>query len=143
MTRFTPAQVVSYFTTKPEDMPKISTPTSQPNYQSITEFRRKLDENLLEVPSDTCNLGHLALAMKPDEFKQLNGGVPFEEPKDPGTKAKITSLTTKSSEAQKAMMPYTAAECLRQYAYEKEEYNKNQATKNVIRNMIIKAVDDK
>lgn len=41
------------------------------------------------------------------------------------------------------MVPYTAVEYLRQFAYEKEEYNKYQATKNAVRNMIIDAVDDK
>ena len=41
------------------------------------------------------------------------------------------------------MIPFTAAETLPQFNYEKEEYNKYQATTNVVRNMLINAVDDK
>ena len=50
---FTPSELLSYFATKPKYMPKISTSTSKPNYQNITEFQRKLDENILEVLSET------------------------------------------------------------------------------------------
>ena len=121
MTRFTPSQVISFFPTKPDNMPKICTLTTKPNYQSITEFQRKLDANLLAVPCDTCTLGHLAIAVKKDEFKTLNGGKAFDEPTDPGPKAPIQALKKKSTDEERAMMPYTAAESLRVFAYEKEE----------------------
>ena len=109
MTRFTLAQVESYFATKPQDMPKLSTETDKPNYQTITTFQQKLDANLLAVPSDTCNLGHLAIAVKDAEFILLNGNTPFDIPLDPGPKAKLAALKKNSTDEQRAMMPFTAA----------------------------------
>ena len=102
-----------------------------------------MDANLLAVPSDSCTLGHLAIIVEQSDFKTLNGGQSIVEPNNPGPTATITGLTRTSTDAERAMMPYTAAECLRQYNYRKEEYNKFQATKNVARNMIVNAVEDK
>ena len=142
-TRFTPAQVISYFATKPEDMPKMSTPTAKPNYQTITEFQRKLDENLLAVPSENCNLGHLAIAVKPTDFKTMNGVHAFDIPQDPGTKCKLTPLKKNSTEEQKIILPHVVAEKMRIFNQEKEDYNKYTATINVVRNLIINSVENK
>ena len=107
------------------------------------EFQRKLDENLLAVPSETCTLGHLAIAVKPADFKTLNGGTAFAVPKDPGNKCILTPLKKKSTEEQRAILPQVAAEKIRVFNQEKEEYDKYLATTNVVRNMIINSVEEK
>ena len=112
MTRSTPAQVISYFATKPEEMPKMSTTTDKPDYQSIMTFQKKLDANLLVVPSDTCTLGHLAIAMDDAEFEKLNSGNAFVIPTDPGPKATITALRRNSTDEERSIMPFTAAETI-------------------------------
>ena len=89
-TTFTPEQVASYFITAIEDMPKISDDQTKPTYNTIDQFQRKLDENLLAIPSIEGELGFLGLPVSPAEYLVISGGPAFVTPPDPSKKKQPT-----------------------------------------------------
>lgn len=126
----------------------------------------------MAVPSNQTELGHLALVIPADEFKDANGHVAWVEPINPGTKpvdptANIqypkegyvlrnrTNVSGGDSEAANTntisaadqqlidALPFKAAETIRQFNEDKAEYRTYLATKTALRNLIINSVDDK
>ena len=80
--------ITSQFETRSEDIPRISTSSTKPNYTSLKNFQDSIDANVLSIISTTTNLGHLALTRSPTEFTAANGTVPFVIPTNPGTAPK-------------------------------------------------------
>ena len=83
-TTFTPKQVASYFITPIEDMPKISDAQTKLTYNTINQFQRKLDKNLLAIPSIKGNLSFLGLTVSPADYLSISGGDAFIRPINPG-----------------------------------------------------------
>ena len=76
--------ITRQFRIKPHEMPVMSTPTMTPNYTSIKKFEQALRENALAVSSYQTHLGHLALVVSPDEYKEVSDDTPFIVPTNPG-----------------------------------------------------------
>ena len=85
-TTFTPKQVARYFITAIEDMPKISDDQTKPTYNTINQFQRKLDKNLLAIPTIEGELGFLGLTVSSVEYVVISGVPAFVTPTDPGKK---------------------------------------------------------
>ena len=56
--------VLSELRIKPDDMPKMSTPSNPPSYQSVRDFQKALNHNAMNIHSYQTKLGHLALVVK-------------------------------------------------------------------------------
>ena len=69
----TAESITSLFPIQPEHVPKICTPTEKPNFTSLQRFQRALDTNAMAIPSDSNELGHLALIVSTADFRDLNG----------------------------------------------------------------------
>ena len=111
-TTFTPKQVASYFITPIEAMPKISDEQTKPTYNTIDQFQRKLDENLLAIPTIEGELGFLGLAVSPAEYLTISGGPVFLPPTDPGDKPKDPTTFARTSAAQKLAYPFLVQESI-------------------------------
>ena len=77
--------IVSLFTIAPSDMPHISSPRSKPTYSSLRAFQDAINKNALCISSLQTELGHLALVLSPEEYKQATNDEDFVIPKNPGT----------------------------------------------------------
>ena len=158
------ANVQSYFRITPEDMPKLSTETTKPNYTTIKKFTEALEQNAMSVPSAQTELGHLALVISDADYTIANEGNAWIPPTNPGkaptnpvptaTTTEITttpvrntrsstSTTTTVDPQAISMLPFTAAEAIRAFNEEKQEYQKYMHTRTALRNLILNAVDDK
>ena len=76
--------IKSYFTTKQNNMSKISSTDNKPTYTTIYVFQAKPDKNLLAVLCDTYLLGFWPLAITATKFTTLNVSAFFVAPTDPG-----------------------------------------------------------
>ena len=144
-------------------MPRISTPTDKPNFTSINKFCEALEANAMSVPSAFTDLGHLALVIEDHEFTAANAGIAFTPPKNPGLsptapKATATTRVLRSNTSKEnspsdsedssittqalSVNPYVAAETIRAFQEELQEYRKYCATRTALKNLIINAVDD-
>ena len=77
--------VTSQFETRSEDMPRISTSSTKPNYTSLKKFQDAIDDNALPIMLTTIELGHLALTRSPTEFTAANNKIDFTILLNPGT----------------------------------------------------------
>ena len=156
--------VTSYFQIPPAKMPRISTPTDKPNFISINKFCEALEANAMSVPSAFTDLGHLALVVEDHEFTAANAGIAFTPPTNPGLspqapKATSTTRILRSNTSKEnsptdsddssisttqalSVNPYVAAETIRAFQEELQEYRKYCATRTALKNLIINAVDD-
>ncbi len=123
-TTFTPKQVASYFITPIEDMPKISDYQTKPTYNSIDLFQRKLDKNLLPIPSIKGDLGFLGLAVIPTEYALISGGDTFITPPDTGKAPSDPTLFVPTSAAQKLAYPFIVQESIRIFIQRKIKFKK-------------------
>ena len=48
---------------KPDDMPKMSSPSTPPSYQSVCDFQKALNYNAMAIHFYQTELGHLALVV--------------------------------------------------------------------------------
>lgn len=67
----TQAQIESInkaFLIAPSEMPKLSTATTRPNYDTIHPFQRALDKNAMSIPSSQTALGYLALTRSDTDY---------------------------------------------------------------------------
>ena len=76
--------VLSELRIKPDDMPKMSTPSNPPSYQSVRDFQKALNHNAMNIHSFQTKMGHVALVVKEDVFLAANNQVKFNPPTDPG-----------------------------------------------------------
>ena len=157
------ASIQSYFRVAPSDMPKLSTPMTKPNYTSIKKFIEALEQNAMSVPSIQTELGHLALVISQSDYTATNEGTPWTKPKNPGSSptnpvssTALVSTPTRTTRSGSAgttptrgtttaisLLPFTAAETIRAFNEEQQEYRKYTNTRTALRNLILNAVDDK
>ena len=123
--------ITRQFRIKPNEMPLMSTPTTTPNYLSIKKFEEALRENALAISSYQPHLGHLALVVSPEEYKEVSNNVPFVIPTNPGLQAN-NATTTKAQ-----------IDSSRQFTFKQNEFMKYQATVTALCNLILKAIDEK
>ena len=83
--------VLSELRIKTNDMPKMSTLSSPPTYQTVKDFQKALNHNAMAIHSTQTELGHLALVISKANFLAANNNKPFKEPKDPGSAPTNTS----------------------------------------------------
>ena len=102
-----------------------------PNYLSIKKFEEALRENALAISSYQTHLGHLALVVSPEEYKEVSNNVPFVIPTNPGLQAD-NATTTKAQ-----------IDSSRQFTFKQNEFMKYQATVTALCNLILKAIDEK
>jgi len=159
----------AHFGIKPAEMPRIHQDGKEPTYTSIQKFCEALERNAMSVPSRQTKLGHLALVISSEDFKDTNGGNSYKEPKDPGlsptnpaasvTYTRRSNRTNSDKENVPAneagshispsdqqaidLLPYTAANAIREYTENLNEYRLYCATETALRNLIINATDDK
>ena len=130
--------ITSQFKTRSEDMPRISTSSTKPNYTSLKNFQDALDANAMSVMSYSTELGHLALTRKPEEFTAANNNVSFVTPTNPGNAPTLPSMSTRSSPTD----PFEAQEVLRLFKFQQAQYTRYRNTSTALKNCIINAVDD-
>ena len=152
--------IQSFFQIAPEEMPKMSTATSKPNYTTIKKFLEALEQNAMSIPSTQSELGHLALVISDTDYTIANEGTPWKDPTNPGnsptnpvptTALTSTGVATRStSEASTepnnqaiTMLPFTAAEAIRAFNEEQQEHRRFLHARTALRNLILNAIDDK
>ena len=105
-----------------------------PNYITIRNFQRALEENALTIQSHQTELSHLALVISPDEFLAANDNNPFVEQTDPGPIPPDSTegiSTRASAENNVALLPFTAVATMRTFNYSQQEDFLFKATKNL------------
>ena len=115
--------VTSQFETRSEDMSRISTSSTKPNYTSLKNFQDAIDANALSIMSTSTELGHLALTRSPTEFTAANNRVAFTIPLNPGPaptppprigiRASAAALALDEWTTAETSDPYKAQESLR------------------------------
>lgn len=73
----------AYFVISSNDIPKISTPNTPPNYTLIHSFQVAINENVIALPAPNIHLGHASLTMKKVHFTTANSGT-YTYPISPG-----------------------------------------------------------
>ena len=144
--------VTSQFETRSEDMPRISTSSTKPNYTSLKNFQDAIDANAMSIMSSTTELGHLALTRSPTEFTLANNNTAFVIPLNPGTaptppprigtRASAAALALDPTATAETSDPYKAQEALRTYQDSKREYNLYRNASTALKNCIVTSVDD-
>jgi hypothetical protein len=146
MAQSTITDITALFRTQLADMPKISTHDEKPSYTSLKKFQTAIDENAMAVPSYTTDLGHLALVISEEDFRAANDDEAFEPPTNPGTQPAApptTGATRDATENAVAILPFTAAETIRSFNQNQQEYIKYRTTRTALKNQILNSVDDK
>ena len=139
----------AYFPYTNEDMPKISTVDSPPNYTSILAFQNAANENAMAVPAPNTDLGHGYLTMKQAHFNTANTAT-YNPPTDPGTKPTkpasstraITRLLTDgtaptTTAAIAPTDPFEAQETIRQFMHDQHVYQTWRTTHTLLKNQIL------
>ena len=143
--------ITSQFETRSEDMPRISTSSTKPNYTSLKNFQDAIDANAMSIMSSTTELGHLALTRSPTEFTLANGTAfviplnPGTAPNPPpriGTRASAAALALDPTATAETSDPYKAQEALRTYQDSKHEYNLYRNASTALKHCITTSVDD-
>ena len=120
------------------DIPPLSTETNKPSYTSIYHFLDKLLQNASSVPYPASNLGHISLVLTDLEFTAINGTI-FVPPIDPGPTATIPTPAPNVNPTAAAII----SQAHRDHIIRTRIYNTYNATKQLLRNIIINKVDDK
>ena len=66
--------ITAQFETSIEDMPRISTASTKPNYTSLKIFQEALDGNALTISCQSTQLGMLALSRSKEDYEKANNG---------------------------------------------------------------------
>mmetsp|Transcript_13757 Transcript_13757/g.16707 ORF Transcript_13757/g.16707 Transcript_13757/m.16707 type:complete len:286 (-) Transcript_13757:200-1057(-) len=131
--------IIAHFTTKPEDMPRISTATSKPNHGSLQKFTKALNGNAMTIPSPLTELGHLFLTVKTSTFTRCNNDTPITPPTKP---VRPVNPADQANETALKNLAFTGPEALRIYTDLQKQWEVYIAAKTVLRNLIINAVDE-
>ena len=128
---------------KPDDLPKMSTPSSAPAYQTVRDFQKALNHNAMAIYSYQTELGHLALVVSKETFLAANDNKPFVEPTDPGMSSTNTSsgVTTRSQSPEDKT--FNAMDSIRSFKFQQLTHQKFIAAKTALRNLILNSIDDK
>ena len=126
------ADISAQFSHSQQSLPRLSTATSKPTFTSIYHFHDKLIENASSIPLNNTDLGHLALVINAADYTAANGGNPFVPPTDPGLNPTHAAGATAAQ----------ITENNRIHAETTRNFKTYQATKVLLRNMIINSVDD-
>lgn len=97
--------IKSYFTTKQNNMSKISSTDNKPTYTTIYVFQAKLDKNLLAVLCDTYLLGFWPLAITATKFTTLNVSAFFVAPYRSWSKPHPTNIIQKIDGPRESALP--------------------------------------
>ena len=128
---------------KPDDMPKMSTPSSPPSYQSVRDFQKALNHNAMAIHSYQTKLGHLSLVVKEDDFLAANKQVKFVPPTDPG----MAPTNPTSGMATRSQAPednnFVAMDTIRAFTFQQLVYQKYVAAETALRNLILQSIDNK
>ena len=135
--------VLSELRIKPDDMPKMSTPSNPPSYQSVRDFQKALNHNAMNIHSFQTKLGHLALVVKEDVFLAANSQVKFNPPTDPG----LAPINPTAGIATRSQSPednnFVAMESIRAFTFHQLAYQKYVAAETALRNLILNSIEDK
>lgn len=149
--------IITSFTVKPENMPRISTDASKPTYSTLRAFQDAIQDNAMTIPSPQTELGHLALVISPADFFAVNARTAFIVPTDPGlaptnpasaTRAGATTRASAGADAAAAVpdptsdLAFTGPEALRAFKEAKETFNTYNKAKTALRNLILNSVHD-
>jgi hypothetical protein len=137
--------IQALFRTQQADMPRLSTPTEKPNYSTLKRFQEAIEENAMSVPSNTTDLGHLALVISAADFTTANRS-PFIQPSNPGEQPEQPALagTTRDQTTEViAMLPFTAAENIRLFNHQQQEFLRFRNTRTALKNQILNSIEDK
>ena len=141
--------VLSELRIKPDDMPKMSTPSNPPSYQSVRDFQKALNHNAMNIHSFQTKMGHLALVVKEDVFLAANNQVKFNPPTDPGlaptnptnATTSTSGVTTRSNSPEDNN--FVAMESIRAFTFHQLAYQKYVAAETALRNLILNSIEDK
>ena len=138
--------VLSELRIKPDDMPKMSTPSNPPSYQSVRDFQKALNHNAMNIHSFQTKMGHLALVVKEDVFLAANNQVKFNPPTDPGL-APTNPTNPTSGMSTRSNSPednnFVAMESIRAFTFHQLAYQKYVAAETALRNLILNSIEDK
>jgi hypothetical protein len=137
--------IQALFCTQQADMPRLSTPTEKPNYTTLKKFQEAIEENVMSVPSNTTDLGHLALVISAVDFATANGS-PFVTPENLGEQPDQPALagaTRDQTNEVIAMLPFTAAKNIRLYNHKQQEFLRFRNTRTALKNQILNSIEDK
>ena len=150
--------IKALFRTQLCDMPRISSPTEAPNFSSLNAFQQAINENAMNIPSWTGQLGHLFITLKTTDFTASNGSQ-ATIPTDPGAVASpptpVTRPATRAAVAAALAAgetapadtvlppdPFQAQEAIRVHQQAQTAYVTFTITRTVIQSFIINCVDE-
>ena len=129
-------------------MPKISTENQRPSYDTLHKFQKAIDKNALSIPCDQTPLGYLVLTRTDADYLKASKNTKFTVPTDPGNAPAAPTISSGSSTSSAArrtqqieMLPFTAAELIRNFNAEKAAYTRYMAVQTALRNLILNNVD--
>jgi hypothetical protein len=106
---------------------------------------RSLEENAMPVPSNTTDLGHLAIMISPADFTTANG-LPFITPSNPGDQPEQPALTGPTRDQTTdvtAMLPFTATKYIHLFNHKQQEFLHFQNIRTTLKNQILNSIEDK
>jgi len=75
------SDIVALLPSKLEDMPKIATPTQEPNRQTLKVFQECIQDQAMAITTSDAILGYLGLVLKEESYITLSiNGAAFVEP---------------------------------------------------------------
>ena len=133
--KMTPSDITKMFMIPPDQMPKMSSPTTgKPNFSTMTKFQKALNRQALSIPSSTYpDLGWIGLTIPDTDFARIHNNVNFADPANPGM---APTHATGATAAQ-------ISETVRQHELTQNEFTTYTHTRVQLRNMIINHVEDK
>ena len=140
-----PDNIQALFRTQQADMPRLSSPTEKPNYSTLKKFQEAIEENAMSVPSNSTDLGHLAIVISAADFTTANGS-PFITPTNPGDQPNqpvVAGTTRDQTNDAIALLPFTAAENIRLYNHKQQEFLRFRNTRTALKNQILNSIEDK
>ena len=134
--------VLSELRIKPDDMLKMSSPSTPPTYSSIRDFQKALNHNSMTIHSYQTELGHLALVVSeetllPTRTKSssllLIQALPLSAPVNPSSRVSTRSQSDQTPENN----TFNAVDSIRTFTFQQLAYQKYIAAKTALRNLIL------
>ena len=149
--------ITAQFETSIEDMPRISTASTKPNYTSLKIFQEALDGNALTISCQSTPLGMLALSRSKEDYEKANNGIAFIAPTAPGDSPVVPNRESSTRRSARVAGdspsteiesyieptdPYKAQEAIRVYTHQQQEFTRYNHALVALRNCILKSCND-
>ena len=139
--------IKAYFVYTTENVSKISTASSLPNYTFLQVFQDSINKNEMAVPVPDIDIGHAVLTMKTAHFTAANKST-YTDPVSSGTTTSnpstVLGVSTRSTTATLtgadstpvSIDPFVAQEAIRQFIHDQQVYAIWRAKHTLLKNQI-------